>query len=80
MLVSGSLVSRSNLQRVTVSSQNPKLFISYRRKDSAYAALQIYDRIIDEFGEGSVEFDVNTVPPGVTVSALKKPSLNREAF
>ncbi len=42
----------------------PKIFISYRRVDSAYAAHAIYDRLISHFGADSVVFDVHTIPLG----------------
>jgi hypothetical protein len=42
----------------------PKIFISYRREDSAYPAHQIYREIVDHFGPESVVFDVDTIPFG----------------
>ncbi|MEM7360781.1 MAG: TIR domain-containing protein [Pseudomonadota bacterium] len=42
----------------------PKVFICYRRRDSGYAAKQIYDYLQDKFGEGNVEFDISTIPAG----------------
>ena len=41
-----------------------KIFICYRREDSAYAAHQIYKELTDKFGEESVVFDVDTIPLG----------------
>jgi len=42
----------------------PKIFICYRREDSAYAAQQIYRELIDHFGSESVVFDVDAIPLG----------------
>ena len=41
-----------------------KIFISYRRDDSAYVAQRIYKELIDHFGSESVIFDVDTIPFG----------------
>jgi formylglycine-generating enzyme required for sulfatase activity len=42
----------------------PKIFVSYRREDSAYPAQQIYRDLIDRFGSDSVVFDVDSIPFG----------------
>ena len=42
----------------------PKIFISYRRDDSAYPAHAIYDTLASHFGASSVVFDVKTIPIG----------------
>jgi hypothetical protein len=42
-----------------------KLFINYRRSDSAYAAHQIYAQAVEKFGCDSVMFDVDSIPLGV---------------
>ena len=42
-----------------------KVFISYRRADSPYAAAQIYDRLTARFGEDAVFFDVDAIPLSV---------------
>jgi hypothetical protein len=42
----------------------PKIFICYRREDSAYPAHQIYRDLSDHFGSESVVFDVDTIPLG----------------
>ena len=41
-----------------------KIFICYRREDSAYPAHQIYEKLTNHFGAGSVVFDVDTIPLG----------------
>lgn len=43
----------------------PKLFISYRRDDTAGMAGRIYDRLESHFGRDSVFMDVDTIPFGV---------------
>ena len=42
----------------------PRIFISYRRKDSPYAAHLIYKELIEVFGDTMVYFDVESIPPG----------------
>lgn len=42
-----------------------KLFISYRRSDSAYAAHQIYALAVEKFGRDAVIFDVDSIPLGI---------------
>lgn len=45
----------------------PKIFISYRRDDSAsaYASHAIYEKLAAHYGKHSVIFDVDTIPYGV---------------
>ncbi len=43
----------------------PKVFISYRRNDSASNAGRIYDRLEGRFGQGQVFMDVDTIRPGL---------------
>ena len=42
-----------------------KVFVSYRREDSAGIAGRIYDRLADRLGRQRVFFDVDDIPPGV---------------
>jgi formylglycine-generating enzyme required for sulfatase activity len=42
----------------------PKVFICYRRDDSAYPAHQIYGVLTNHYGADSVVFDVDTIPLG----------------
>ena len=42
-----------------------KIFICYRREDSAYPARQIYGELTNHFGSKSVVFDVDTIPFGI---------------
>jgi len=41
-----------------------KVFISYRRDDSAYAAQSIYHKLVGHYGAECVVFDVDSIPPG----------------
>ena len=43
----------------------PRIFISYRRDDSAGHAGRLYDRLIDRLGRGQVFMDVDTIQPGL---------------
>ena len=47
------------------SSGAPKIFISYRRADSADVVGRIYDRLIQQFGKSAIFKDVDSIPPGV---------------
>jgi hypothetical protein len=42
-----------------------KVFLSYRREDSAALAGRIYDRLASHFGRASVFMDIDTIPFGV---------------
>lgn len=42
-----------------------KLFLSYRRDDSAFASQAIHERLSQRFGPRSVFIDVDSIPPGV---------------
>jgi len=43
----------------------PRIFISYRRADSAPYAGRIYDRLVNQFGGDSVFMDVDSIRPGL---------------
>ena len=43
----------------------PKVFISYRRDDSADATGRLHDRLSTEFGADSVFIDIDNIPYGV---------------
>ena len=43
----------------------PKIFLSYRRQDSAGVAGRIFDRLRAHFGDNAVVMDVDTIPFGV---------------
>jgi len=42
----------------------PKIFLSYRREDSAGVAGRIYDRLRAHFGDGAVFMDIDSIPFG----------------
>jgi len=41
-----------------------RIFISYRREDTAYPAGWLYDRLADRFGDDQVFKDVNSIELG----------------
>ncbi len=43
----------------------PRIFISYRRDDSASQAGRLYDRLEGHFGQGQVFMDVDAIKPGL---------------
>ncbi len=43
----------------------PKIFLSYRRDDSEFAANDLYKRLGEHYGKSSVFLDVDVIPPGV---------------
>ena len=43
----------------------PRVFISYRREDTAPYAGRIYDRLIQQFGVANVFMDIDSLEPGV---------------
>ena len=43
----------------------PRIFISYRRNDSAGHAGRLYDHLMAHFGHGQVFMDVDTIRPGL---------------
>src|SRR6476469_2291176 len=43
---------------------NAKVFISYRREDSAPYAGRLYDRLVARFGEDQVFIDIDQIDPG----------------
>lgn len=51
----------------------PRIFISYRREDSAGQAGRLNDRLVAAFGAGQVFMDVDDIPPGDNfVSVLQR--------
>jgi hypothetical protein len=49
----------------TVTPSPFRIFLSYRREDSADAAGRLYDQLAVEFGEDNVFIDVDAIPAGV---------------
>jgi hypothetical protein len=52
-----------------VSAPETKIFISYRREDSADVAGRIYDRLVQQFGKAQLFKDVDSIPFGVDFRA-----------
>jgi hypothetical protein len=44
--------------------RRPRIFVSYRREDSADVAGRIYDRLLHRFGDAAVFKDVDSIPLG----------------
>ncbi len=42
----------------------PNIFVSYRRDDSRWPTARLYDRIIGEYGSGTVFMDTKSIEPG----------------
>lgn len=49
---------------MSLGSPNAKLFINYRREDTAPYAGRLYDRLIAHFGEDQVFIDIDQIEPG----------------
>jgi hypothetical protein len=47
------------------SSRSARIFISYRRADSADVTGRIYDRLAGHFGESAIFKDVDSIPAGI---------------
>jgi len=41
-----------------------RIFISYRREDTDFAAAWLFDRLVEHFGEGQIFKDIDTIQPG----------------
>ncbi len=53
-----------------------KIFISYRRDDSAAHAGRLYDRLEGHFGQGQVFMDVNAIEPGLDFVQVVQQAVN----
>ena len=49
---------------MSAGSPNAKLFINYRREDTAPYAGRLYDRLMAKFGEDQVFMDIDQIEPG----------------
>lgn len=47
------------------AAKSARIFISYRRADSADVTGRIYDRLAEYFGESTIFKDVDSIPPGI---------------
>jgi hypothetical protein len=54
-----------------------KIFICYRREDSAYPAHQIHDALTNHFGSESVIFDVHSIPYGIDFREYLKEEVSK---
>ena len=52
-----------------------KIFISYRRDDSAAYAGRLYDRLVSHFGRGHVFMDIDQIEPGEVFDQVIKDKL-----
>lgn len=60
-----ALHSRSTTESPTPSADaSPRLFVSYRRADNAFAAGRLRDELARHFGADDVFFDTDSIPPG----------------
>jgi len=53
-----------------------KIFISYRRDDSAAHAGRLYDRLEGHFGQGQVFMDVDAIEPGLDFAQVVQQAVN----
>ncbi len=53
-----------------------KIFISYRRDDSAGHAGRLYDRLESHFGQGQVFMDVDAIEPGLDFVQVVQQAIN----
>jgi len=62
-------LSQDSFRRIQENTSSPlqkgRIFISYRRTDSAGYAGRIYDRLVAHFGENAIFMDVDTIEGGV---------------
>jgi hypothetical protein len=56
--------SAATPRRMSSGLSMVKIFISYRRDDSAYVAAAINERLSDRFGSDAVFFDIDKIPLG----------------
>lgn len=76
-------VDMSLLRRIEQLHPNPKshrIFISYRRSDSADVAGRIYDKLLSQFGKGNVFKDVDSIPLGVDFREFLDESVSKCNF
>ncbi|MEO7841852.1 MAG: toll/interleukin-1 receptor domain-containing protein, partial [Anaerolineales bacterium] len=52
-------------QASSKTARSPRIFVSYRRADSADVTGRIYDRLTGHFGKAAIFKDVDSIPPGV---------------
>jgi hypothetical protein len=57
--------------------EGPRVFLIYRREDTAGHARRLYDALIERFGAGRVFTDVDVIAPGVSFLQSLDRSLSR---
>jgi hypothetical protein len=62
-----------------VSARSPRIFISYRREDSAGDAGRLADHLNRRFGSASVFLDIETIDPGTDFDRALTSSLQETA-
>jgi hypothetical protein len=48
----------------SIPANRGRIFISYRREDTDFAAAWLFDRLVAHFGEGQIFKDIDTIQPG----------------
>jgi TIR domain-containing protein len=56
--------SRERASVVQSTTARGRIFISYRREETAYPAGWLFDRLSDHFGQGQVFKDIDSIEPG----------------
>ncbi len=54
-----------------------KIFVSYRRKDVSHVAGRLRDRLVNEFGQPNVFFDVDSIDPGQRFAQVISESIGK---
>ncbi len=57
-----------------------RIFISYRREDSAPYAGRLHDRLVQEFGRANVFMDIDAIDPGVDFVQAIEAAVSRVDF
>ena len=60
-----SILSTADGGARATSARSPRIFVCYRREDSADVTGRVYDRLVERFGREQVFKDVDSVPLGV---------------
>src|SRR2546429_109100 len=60
----------------SISQSSLKIFICYRREDSAGHTLFLFDRLSKQFGEKFIFMDVEQIPPGADVRQAIKDAVH----
>src|SRR5689334_5231201 len=52
------------MNTASTPASTSRIFLSYRREDTAYPAGWLFDRLVEHFGDGQVFKDVDSIHPG----------------